>query len=85
MFRREPKLLIDIIEHKIELSPLFRDTLLRALFSVEQFEDHSERFNLILKYGQKISKHRWEREVAPAWDNEVCIKFNLFLMIIFIL
>lgn len=84
MFRRQPKLLMDIIEHNIQCNPRFKQTLLRAIVPLDKHVEHAEQLNMIFKFSQGISNRKWNTEVVPIWKDEVCNLFNLFVIFFFL-
>ena len=60
-FRRQPQMLIHIIQTVVQNDPSMRRVLTHSLYDVHRIENSMRQQNVQLKYGGRVSCHRWKQ------------------------
>lgn len=70
-YRRQPKLLPDILAETIKLQPDLHRILARGLFDLKRVEQAFDNQNVQLKYGGRVPCARWQKQFSPILQETV--------------
>lgn len=70
-FRRQPKLLVDLLQDTVDQKSALRPVLLNALMDVEAIEQAMVTQYVLLKHGGRVSDSRWTQKFSPVIQETV--------------
>ena len=68
MFRRQPKVLQDVMKYNEEHIPEFRTSVLSSMFDMSSLLKVADLMNIQMRYHFGISMKRWQHQLAPLWQ-----------------
>lgn len=79
-FRREPKLLIDILKRTVHRFQDLRSAILNTTMDITEVEKAWQKQCMLLKYGGRIPDMRWKMKFSPILQETVCVRHVLLIV-----